>query len=85
VPDCGKPLGRSPRAATPQRLISIVKSRPEVNTPDLQICHIEAPYLSEVTDRYAVENVWSISPGLAPIQIRNLEIDMTDTCSGKPA
>jgi hypothetical protein len=85
VPDCGKPLGRSPRAATPQRLISIVKSRPELNTPDLQICHIEAPYLSEVTDRFAVENVWSISPGLAPIQIRNLKIDVTDTCSRKPA
>jgi choline dehydrogenase len=42
-----------------------VKSRPELNTPDLHIWHIEAPYLSEVTARYAVENVWSISPGLS--------------------
>src|SRR5258705_1696069 len=42
-----------------------VKSRPELNRPDLHIWHIEAPYLSEVTGRHAVENVWSISPGLA--------------------
>jgi choline dehydrogenase len=41
------------------------KSRPELETPDLHIWHIEAPYLSEVTGRYAVENAWSISPGLA--------------------
>ena len=41
------------------------KSRPELETPDLHIWHVEAPYLSEVTGRYAVENVWSISPGLA--------------------
>jgi len=40
------------------------RSRPELDTPDLHIWHIEAPYLSEVTERYAVENVWSISPGL---------------------
>jgi choline dehydrogenase len=42
-----------------------VKSRPELNTPDLHIWHVEASYLSEVTGRHAVENVWSISPGLA--------------------
>ena len=41
-----------------------VKSRPELNTPDLHIWHVEAPYLSEVTARYAIGNVWSISPGL---------------------
>jgi choline dehydrogenase len=41
------------------------KSRPELETPDLHIWHVEAPYLSEVTGRYAAENVWSISPGLA--------------------
>jgi choline dehydrogenase len=41
-----------------------VKSRPELNTPDLHIWHVEAPYLSEVTGRHASENVWSISPGL---------------------
>jgi choline dehydrogenase len=41
-----------------------VKSRPELDTPDLHIWHIEAPYLSEVTGRHAVENAWSISPGL---------------------
>jgi choline dehydrogenase len=40
------------------------KSRPELDTPDLHIWHIEAPYLSEVTGRHAVENAWSISPGL---------------------
>jgi choline dehydrogenase len=41
-----------------------VKSCPELNTPDLHIWHVEAPYLSEVTGRHTVENVWSISPGL---------------------
>jgi choline dehydrogenase len=41
-----------------------VKSRPELDTSDLHIWHIEAPYLSEVTGRHAVENVWSISPAL---------------------
>ena len=41
-----------------------VRSRPDLKTPDLHIWHIEAPYLSEVTGRHAVENVWSISPGL---------------------
>ena len=35
-----------------------------LDTPDLHIWHVEAPYLSEVTGRHAVENVWSISPGL---------------------
>ncbi len=42
-----------------------IKSRLELNTPDLHIWHVESPYLSEVTRRHAVENVWSISPGLA--------------------
>jgi choline dehydrogenase len=41
-----------------------VKSRPDLNTPDLHIWHVEAPYLSEATARHAVENVWSITPGL---------------------
>jgi choline dehydrogenase len=41
-----------------------VKSRPELGTPDLHIWHTEVPYLSDVTGRHAVENVWSISPGL---------------------
>src|ERR1700682_4569508 len=40
------------------------KSRPELDTPDLHIWHVEAPYLSEVTGRHAAENVWSISPAL---------------------
>jgi choline dehydrogenase len=40
------------------------RSRPELDTPDLHIWHIEAPYLSEVTARHAVANVWSISPAL---------------------
>jgi choline dehydrogenase len=42
----------------------LVKSHPELDTPDLHIWHAEVPYLSEVTGRHAVENVWSISPGL---------------------
>jgi choline dehydrogenase len=42
----------------------LTKSRTELDTPDLQIWHAEVPYLSEVTGRHAVENVWSISPGL---------------------
>jgi len=41
-----------------------VKSRPDLDTPDLHIWHIEAPYLSEITGRHVVENAWSISPGL---------------------
>jgi choline dehydrogenase len=41
-----------------------VKSSPELGTPDLHIWHVEVPYLSDVTRRHAVENVWSISPGL---------------------
>jgi choline dehydrogenase len=41
------------------------QSHPKLETPDLHIWHIEAPYLSEVTARHAVPNVWSISPGLA--------------------
>jgi choline dehydrogenase len=41
-----------------------VKSRSDLNTPDLHIWHIEAPYVSEVTAQYAVGNAWSISPGL---------------------
>jgi choline dehydrogenase-like flavoprotein len=40
------------------------KSQPELDTPDLHIWHVEAPYLSEITGRHAVENVWSISPAL---------------------
>ncbi len=41
------------------------KSRPDLETPDLHIWQIEAPYLSEVTGRHMTDNVWSISPGLA--------------------
>jgi choline dehydrogenase len=40
------------------------KSRPDRRTPDLHIFAIEAPYLSDVTGRYATNNVFSISPGL---------------------
>ena len=43
---------------------AFVKSRPELDTPDLHIWQIEVPYLSEVTMRYAVEGAWSICPGL---------------------
>jgi choline dehydrogenase len=41
-----------------------VKSRPELDTPDLHIFHAEVPYLSEATAQYATDNVWSIAPGL---------------------
>jgi choline dehydrogenase len=40
------------------------KSRPELDTPDLHIWHIEGPYASERTARHVGANVWSISPGL---------------------
>jgi choline dehydrogenase len=43
---------------------AFVKSRPELHTPDLHIWAIQAPYLSEVTARFAVPGAWSISPGL---------------------
>jgi choline dehydrogenase len=39
-------------------------SRSDLDTPDLHIWHIEAPYLSEATMKHAVESAWSISPGL---------------------
>jgi choline dehydrogenase len=42
----------------------LVKSSSDLNTPDLHIWHIEAPYVSEATAQYAVGNAWSISPGL---------------------
>jgi choline dehydrogenase-like flavoprotein len=41
-----------------------VKSRPDLDTPDLHIWHVEAPYVSEATMKYAVESAWSINPGL---------------------
>jgi choline dehydrogenase len=47
-----------------------VKSHPELNTPDLHIWHVEVAYLSEATRRHAVENVWSISPGLVRSESR---------------
>lgn len=47
-----------------------VKSSPELDTPDLHIFHIEAPYLSDVTRQYATDNVWSISPSIARTQSR---------------
>ncbi|HEX5082842.1 MAG TPA: GMC family oxidoreductase N-terminal domain-containing protein, partial [Blastocatellia bacterium] len=46
------------------------KSRPELDTPDLHILQIEAPYLSEVTAQYMTDNVWSICPGLVRPQSR---------------
>jgi choline dehydrogenase-like flavoprotein len=49
-----------------------VKSRPDLNTPDLHIWHIEAPYVSEVTAQHAVGNAWSISPGLVRPESRGL-------------
>jgi len=41
-----------------------VKSDPSLDTPDLHIWNIEAPYVSEATMKYAVANAWSINPGL---------------------
>jgi choline dehydrogenase len=56
-----------------------VKSRPELDTPDLHIWHIEVPYLSDVTGRHAVENAWSISPGLVRPESRgSLELKSAD-------
>ncbi len=43
---------------------AFVKSRPELLTPDLHIWAIQAPYLSEVTAKFAVPGAWSIAPGL---------------------
>jgi len=40
------------------------KSRPDLNTPDLHIWHVEAPYVSEATAPYAMGTAWSISPAL---------------------
>jgi choline dehydrogenase len=67
-PIIGGGLWEAPEAVTIRNNAAeanlFVKSRPELDTPDLHIWHIEAPYLSEVTGRHAVENAWSISPGL---------------------
>jgi choline dehydrogenase len=40
------------------------KSDQGLDTPDLHIWSIEAPYVSEVTSKHAVPNAWSINPGL---------------------
>jgi choline dehydrogenase len=47
-----------------------VKSRPDLDTPDLHIFHIEVPYVSEATMKYAVPSAWSINPGLVRPQSR---------------
>lgn len=41
-----------------------LKSDAGLDTPDLHIWNIEAPYVSEVTMKHAVATAWSISPGL---------------------
>jgi choline dehydrogenase len=53
-----------PARANAAEANAFVKSRPDLDTPDLHIWHIEAPYVSEVTMKYALESAWSISPGL---------------------
>lgn len=58
-----------------------MKSRPHLETPDLHIWQIEAPYLSEVTARHAVSNAWSISPGVARPESRGfLRLRSADPC-----
>jgi choline dehydrogenase len=53
-----------PARANAAEANAFVKSLPDLDTPDLHIWHIEAPYVSEVTMKYAVESAWSINPGL---------------------
>jgi choline dehydrogenase len=68
-PIVGAGLWQSPTKIQPRNNSAeanlFAKSRPELDTPDLHIFHVEGPYLSEVTARFAVENAWSICPGLA--------------------
>jgi choline dehydrogenase len=53
-----------PARANAAEANAFVKSRPDLDTPDLHIWHVEAPYVSEVTMKYAIESAWSINPGL---------------------
>jgi choline dehydrogenase len=57
----------------------LIKSSPELETPDLHIWNIEGPYLSEVTGRHAAANTWSISPGLVRPESRGVvELNSSD-------
>jgi choline dehydrogenase len=57
----------------------LIKSSPELDTPDLHIWNIEGPYLSEVTGRHAAANTWSISPGLVRPESRGtVELQSSD-------
>ena len=67
-PIIGAGLWQAPTAVVPRNNSAeanlFVKSRAGLDRPDLHIWHVEGPYLSEATGRFATENVWSISPGL---------------------
>ncbi len=59
-----EPPASLPVRANAAEANAFVKSRKDLDTPDLHIWQIEVPYLSEVTMKYAVEGAWSICPGL---------------------
>jgi choline dehydrogenase len=57
----------------------LIKSSPELETPDLHIWNIEGPYLSDVTGSHVAENTWSISPGLVRPESRGVvELNSSD-------
>jgi choline dehydrogenase len=59
-----EPYEGIPARANAAEANAFVRSRPDLDTPDLHLWHIEAPYVSEVTMKYAVESAWSINTGL---------------------
>lgn len=67
-PIIGAGLWRSPSAIIARNNSAeanlFVKSRDDLDRPDLHIWQVEGPYLSESTGQFAEQDVWSISPGL---------------------
>jgi choline dehydrogenase len=59
-----EPPASIPVRANAAEANAFVKSRKDLETPDLHIWQIEVPYLSEVLMKHAVEGAWSICPGL---------------------
>jgi choline dehydrogenase len=59
-----EPQESMPARANAAEANLFVKSDPGLDTPDLHIWNIEAPYVSEITMKHAVANAWSINPGL---------------------